>query len=290
MHTAEIHIKGLQVCLNVVQDSVLDTAIMSTHRRLLYGEIEYPVTSREDYLRLIEKMRLQRALNLSDGKKLEQRATVEILVKIDDFNFLPKPAYSILREDSLIPLSKHLPTINDVSPAPHFNISPGTKITLMESITPDPAGYQVSIKSQVWKGLIPIPGTNDRREVVLKIFFSCFHTPWWSNTWSKILDFFPEEEQAHREAWAYSRLKDVQGTRIPKSYGFYKVRVPLMFIYEQSLSTSKQIILPSKETVCVHVMEQISGPRLDSDEFSTMQEGFTDRTKTSLVSAAVYHC
>lgn len=37
-------------------------------------------------------------------------------------------------------------------------------------------------------------------------------------------------------------------------------------------------------------MEQISGPRLDSDEFSTMQEGFTDRTKTSLVSAAVYHC
>lgn len=154
---------------------------------------------------------------------------MEILENIGDFNFLPKP-YSIINDERLIPLCKELPMTNGVFPLePHPNIAPvlssGTKITLAESITPNPADNGVSIKSQIWKGLVSVSETDEMHVVVLKVFFSCFHTPCWSNTWCEIYDFFPAEEQAHREAWAYSRLKDVQGALIPKSQGFYNVNI-----------------------------------------------------------------
>jgi len=38
------------------------------------------------------------------------------------------------------------------------------------------------------------------------------------------MDFEPEEEQAHREAWAYQKLLPLQGDCIPHSYGFYDLK------------------------------------------------------------------
>jgi len=57
-------------------------------------------------------------------------------------------------------------------------------------------------------------------------------------------DFFAEEVDAHKEAWAYQRLYSLQGSLIPHSYGFFDV------------------ILPSTDLVYVHVMEFVGYKRL----------------------------
>jgi len=80
-------------------------------------------------------------------------------------------------------------------------------------------------KAQVWTALTP----NKSTTVVVKIFQDCFlDEPFWARPSSKadyqtILCFTPEQEQAHREAWAYQCLHVLQGRCIPHSYGFFKV-------------------------------------------------------------------
>lgn len=78
--------------------------------------------------------------------------------------------------------------------------------------------------SQVWKAV-----TGDGTMVVVKLFQACFanEPEWYSD---EFVSFIPEEEMAHREAWAYSRLKDMQGLTIPHSYGFYDVRTRVIII------------------------------------------------------------
>jgi len=80
------------------------------------------------------------------------------------------------------------------------------------------------------------------RKAVLKIFQSCINeSPTFGEYDEKMESFEPEEEQAHREAWAYRQLLPLQGDCIPHSYGFY------------------DLTLPSGDIVYAHLMEEIVG-------------------------------
>ena len=76
--------------------------------------------------------------------------------------------------------------------------------------------------SQVWTASV-----SGKYTVVVKVFLGCFGpTPEWFDAPDPALrlDFVAEDEMAHREAWAYTKLTDIQGSRIPHSYGFFLVR------------------------------------------------------------------
>lgn len=81
--------------------------------------------------------------------------------------------------------------------------------------------------AQVWTARTPRGNT-----VAVKKFQACFtDTPYWvpsrnpldGDDAGRLDDFAPEEEQAHREAWAYHSLRSLQGSLLPYSYGFYEV-------------------------------------------------------------------
>jgi hypothetical protein len=101
----------------------------------------------------------------------------------------------------------------------------GTEITLTRLLCPVLPGAVHVWKSQVWMARVA------GREVVAKIYQACFppDRPSISAIPDTPIDFYPEEEEAHREAWAYSRLFNLQGTVIPHSYGFFKESVQLCF-------------------------------------------------------------
>ena len=86
---------------------------------------------------------------------------------------------------------------------------------------------------QVWKAT-----TLNNLKVVVKIYQGCFqNTPMWvkQKGMKVIAAFIPEEERAHREAWAYNRLKSLQGLCIPHSYGFFEVDIYHLFRTCQNL-------------------------------------------------------
>jgi hypothetical protein len=78
--------------------------------------------------------------------------------------------------------------------------------------------------SQVWRAT-----TKEGSIVLVKILTAFLGSdPDWScNNLAtgdgRVTDFVPDEELAHREAWAYQKLEDLQGGCIPHSYGFYDV-------------------------------------------------------------------
>lgn len=197
---------------------------------VLWGELEleYPIQDKDHYDELIEEIYYRRSINISQEGLLRTGETPfkQICREVVEFTFLPLPGYSTTptptprldeeRERTLSVLTNLGP------PRPHLQhqaslLSPNSKIILIEPLTPTPTNPNIEIKSQVWKATI------QGIEVIIKIYFSCFHYPWWSKSMKKCMDFFPEEEQAHREAWAYNLLTNLQGTRIPRSYGFYEV-------------------------------------------------------------------
>jgi hypothetical protein len=66
--------------------------------------------------------------------------------------------------------------------------------------------------------------TPSGQEVVVKIFMTCFAIePDWNGREQAVMEWVAEEELAHREWWAYNRLRHLQGNAIPQSYGFYDV-------------------------------------------------------------------
>jgi hypothetical protein len=100
----------------------------------------------------------------------------------------------------------------------------GTVIILTRLLSP------VFPRMKFWKAQIWTARVGDR-EVVAKIYQACFSSerPTIEHRRDSLDGFYPEEEEAHREAWAYNQLLSLQGTVIPHSYGFFKVSVHLCF-------------------------------------------------------------
>lgn len=201
-------------------------------QRLLWGELEYPIQDVNHYNELMDEIHHRRSLNLSRKGRVRagESPFKQICREVTDFKFLPLPAYSTTPSPNPHPLDNQAlslltnlgPPRYSTNPIDSRQVSPPTcKIVLLDSLTPylTPDSPDIRVKSQVWRALV------NGSEVVIKIYFSCFHYPWWSKVigGGSCVDFFPEEGQAHREAWAYNLLKVLQGTRIPRSFGFYEV-------------------------------------------------------------------
>lgn len=180
----------------------------------------------------MDEIRYRRSRNLSEEGRLRagENPFKQICLEVTDFTFLLLPAYSTTPSPNPYLLDDQaLSLLTNLGPPRHLTnpidsrqvLSPTCKIVLLDSLTPylTPDDPDIRVKSQVWRALV------NGSEVVIKIYFSCFHYPWWSKVigGGSCMDFFPEEGQAHREAWAYNLLKVLQGTRIPRSFGFYEV-------------------------------------------------------------------
>jgi hypothetical protein len=100
--------------------------------------------------------------------------------------------------------------------------------SMIPLVLSEPLRAGLDTLSQVWKAR-----TRDGASFVVKIFTSFMASePGWQ--WSddpkdkeggEVIDFMPDEEAAHREAWAYEKLRVLQGSYIPHSYGFYEVSI-----------------------------------------------------------------
>ncbi|GBE84115.1 hypothetical protein SCP_0600930 [Sparassis crispa] len=102
--------------------------------------------------------------------------------------------------------------------------------------------------SQVWRGSMKMSSADDVLQaapVVIKIFQqSLFPDPFEYHSEAGGIDcggWLTGAQQARWEAWAFSRMKLLQGRRIPWSYGIF------------------QIILPHGELAFVHVIEFVEG-------------------------------
>ncbi|KAF8578332.1 hypothetical protein K439DRAFT_1663795 [Ramaria rubella] len=88
--------------------------------------------------------------------------------------------------------------------------------------------------SQVWKGLISSVKVCTSGGPALADFVPI-------EGYAHIPDWRPGAYTAGREAWAFDRMKDLQGRSVPWSYGFYKFR------------------LPNGESAFGHIMELVDG-------------------------------
>jgi hypothetical protein len=128
-------------------------------------------------------------------------------------NSSPEPPPYITRpvRERYLELDKELSTV-------------GTEISLTRRLFPVFPGTS-SWRSQIWRARVA------GREVLAKVYQACFlpDRPEVIGVPGVLIGFDPEEERAHREAWAYSQLYCLQGTVIPHSYGFFKESVDLCF-------------------------------------------------------------
>lgn len=157
---------------------------------MVWGEFDFPVKSKKEFYELCRELILRRSRNLVPGQKLVN-GTRLVIQDPATFSYLSLPPYDIASK--LQPL----------------NIYPsGTVIILQESLTEDPS-YGASFKAPVWTARI------NGNKVAVKFFQACFLQPEWSDSIG-CYDFFPEEEQAHREAFGYTALQQLQGVKIPR--------------------------------------------------------------------------
>ncbi|KAF8530740.1 hypothetical protein JB92DRAFT_458019 [Gautieria morchelliformis] len=102
--------------------------------------------------------------------------------------------------------------------------------------------------SQVWRGTMASQDLPDVPPVpvVIKLFQESYlgFGPGIEDLWSTLeyADWLPGARLAANEAWAYDRMRALQGRSVPWSYGFCKC------------------VLPNGEATFGHVMEVIDGP------------------------------
>lgn len=186
---------------------------------LVWGRFRYPHSSEKEFEDFTEEFwrrkRRNRNAPLQEGAEisLHDRCSFGFL-KGDCYNMTvenqsralltePEPGY----ENTKQPVQR--PKLAELVSQPD-----GIRLTLLKSLQP-PNRF-----TQVW-AVRTVRG--DR--AIIKIFQSCMGNPPWLDTNNgEILDFQPEEEQSHREAWAYHQLRTLQGDCIPHSYGFYEVQ------------------------------------------------------------------
>ncbi|KAF8511606.1 hypothetical protein JB92DRAFT_2933731 [Gautieria morchelliformis] len=118
--------------------------------------------------------------------------------------------------------------------------------------------------SQVWKGIMTSKDFPDvpPASVVVKLFQESYLSfgPCIRDFWGKFdsAEWLPGARMAANEAWAYDRMRALQGCTVPWSYGFCKC------------------VLPTGETTFGHVMELIDGPTtcaMTADELGLNETG-----------------
>lgn len=234
--------------------------------QIAWNKFNFPIKSKKEYYQLWLYQEARRLRNLAPGQKLI-KGTELVLDEKATFSYLTSPVYD-------------LSAFGTLGAQLSYPLDQGTVLVLEKRLTANPLlGHQ--IKSPVWTARI------GNLEYVVKIFQACFHKPNWYD-YLGCRDFFPEEEQAHREAFAYASLKQLQGRNIPESYGFYKVKI---LIHEwwgkNSWISLLQTKLPSGDSATIHVMEYIPGPTLEvlmQNEKMEKMYSLTEATNKRLVS------
>jgi hypothetical protein len=178
------------------------------------GSLPYPVKGEASFESFLKEYMAKRQRNMDHPTEEGMQLTT---AGFTSFNFLKSPVYAIPKpEGPNVHFNQSTPLFAQRARDPGFR-SPrpsGTVITLMERLRP-----QFGYKSQVWIAQVD----TIKQPVIAKIFQDCMlpDIPIWLH--SQLMDFVPEDEQSHREAWAYHTLAHLQGSLIPRSYGFYDV-------------------------------------------------------------------
>lgn len=196
--------------LNSFHSSVWVFGVLDPFIRMpptVWGEFAFPIKSYDDFCHLWLEQKTRRARNLEPDRRLTHGIELEIR-ETATFSYLTLPPYDLSS------------TYRQPSKYAH-----GTRIILKQSITESLSEDWETFKAPVWKASI------NSREVIVKIFQACFSQLEWTDELG-CHDFFPEEEQAHREAFAYSALQQSRGRRIPRSFGFYTVSNTYAVYYE----------------------------------------------------------
>ncbi|EIN04273.1 hypothetical protein PUNSTDRAFT_138668 [Punctularia strigosozonata HHB-11173 SS5] len=143
-----------------------------------------------------------------------------------------------------------------VSPFPDVLLSAARPQDMVITVS-KPIRAQVDTFTQVYLGTLRV-GAGKPRSVCLKIYQQslcqfpkedCFdENDDWSDIWRSAA------QTAAIEAWAYRQLKSFQGSLIPYSFGFYKIR------------------LPNDEISIVHVLEYLDAIRLSDLDRATIEQ------------------
>ncbi|KAF8504255.1 hypothetical protein JB92DRAFT_2967740, partial [Gautieria morchelliformis] len=127
----------------------------------------------------------------------------------------------------------------------------GHVMTMPELLLETPIRVGEELWSQVWKGTMTSGDLPDMppAPVAVKLFQESFFTnvPTIYDFWGGLdyVEWIPGARLAAHEAWAYERMRALQGRGVPWSYGFCKC------------------VLPNGEWMFGHVMEFVDGPTLD---------------------------
>jgi hypothetical protein len=165
----------------------------------IWGLVTYPLSSEYECERLLHEFTSR--LSRNEERRLCQTNRLDIC-GLSNFSFLSTETYPVSKTDSSI--------VAAPKRFRHFVVDRCTPRDLIVTLS-EPIRIGRQRRSQVWKAtaLNRIP---------------CFgEPPAWNSQKKVVMDFIPEEEMAHREAWAYSKLAHLQGCQIPHSYGFFDV-------------------------------------------------------------------
>jgi hypothetical protein len=189
----------------------------------IWETVDYPVKSHASFQKFQQEFEIRR-----------QRALARPLTPGDSLTILNTTNHAFLPEET------YCTTKAGVAVASDRQCNLGVPRRKLE--WPVPAiGRSLTLRSPLSSGLgrlaqVWLVRTSEGHAVVVKIFISCLGlTPYWSKHQNEVEDFFPEEELAHRECWAYGKLKHLQGTGIPYSYGFYDVCLSCVHMFVLTL-------------------------------------------------------
>lgn len=187
---------------------------------VVWGRFPYPITSKELYDEFMDEYRKRMRRNLDHPLRSGDKISLN---KRSSFDFLEDEIYTV-NNNSNLAMGHKTKAMQCRARRPRFRepdlARGGVHLVLLKPLHADPRNHH----SQVW-----IVRTSSGGRAVLKIFLSymCESPDFYDG---KMMLFYPEEEQAHREAWAYQQLISLQGDRIPHSYGFYDVCKPIVLI------------------------------------------------------------
>jgi hypothetical protein len=219
-----------------------------------HKKLPYPVKDETEFDTFLEAYEEKRTRNIN--RNLEQ-GTLLITKGFSKFGFLTSPGYEIPPGGQPVAYSSTATLVQraKASCAPSIRAF-DTKIALVQRITPE-----LGCKSQVWTAHV-----NGNPEcVAVKIYQECLvdNEPWWLPVTNELMGFWPEEEQSHREAWAYYVLAGLQGSIIPHSYGFYNVSFGHSTLRRTYDDADVQVTLPSGDEACVHILEHFARETFD---------------------------
>jgi hypothetical protein len=258
----------LELEFDLLRKGITHASLLSSEYKsmaqMIWGKFHLPFESGKVFDEFIEELDRRKERN---SRSFPQACDTLVTEGHWDMGYSAENCYAIT------------PPVNTVSPEPPPYITHsvreryleldtqlsavGTEISLMRLLYPVLPAMPNIWKSQVWRARVA------GREVVAKIYQACFppDRPYISNRSGKLMGFYLEEEEAHREAWAYSRLFHLQGTIIPHSYEFFKESLYFCFRYDPILKSLLQIKLPSGDLAWVHIMEYVNGRILGGHMF-----------------------